>query len=369
MQAIEYFFKNVKNFLFPLIEQGLDSPLTAKEELFFNTLALCDAGRFLVPLQWCGNGRKPHSRQAIFKLLVLKATLNFVTTKQALAAVKASSRYRMMCGWERLSDVPDETVVSRAYKQFAEMGLNDHVHEAVIKAHAANVNTEVVARDSVPVPVREKAAVKIPQEKTDATPKKRGRPCLGEVRPPPPPSNLVIQAGRTLAENLDAMPTGCDWGAKRNGQGVKEQWKGMKMHADVSSDGVPLACLFTSASVHDSQCDIPLTQLGLKRFKMCVLLKDAAYDAEAIRTFTGSVGVIEITDSNPRRGEKRRFTEAEQEIYKGRSGAERLFSHLDSHGLNNVRVRGNAKVKLHVMFGILVVTTFHLVQRASEMLC
>jgi hypothetical protein len=363
------FFKNVRNFLFPVIEEALESSLTEKEQLFFDTLALCDVGRFMVPLHWGGNGRKPHSRQRIFNFLVLKATLNFVTTKQALATVKASSRYRMMCGWERPSDVPDETVVSRANKQFAEMGLNDHVHEAIIKAHAATAKTEVIARDSVPVPVREKAVVKVLEAKPEVAPKKRGRPCKGEMRAPPLPSNLEIQAGRTLDENLDAIPTDCDWAGKRNGQGVTEQWKGLKMHADVSSDGVPLACLFSSASVHDSQCDIPLTQLGMKRFKTCVLLKDAAYDAEAIRTFTGSVGMIEITDSNPRRGEKRLFTEAEQEVYKGRTGAERLFSHLDSHGLNNVRVRGYAKTKLHVMFGVLIVTAYHLVQRASELLC
>ncbi len=370
MQSILTLFYNVRNTLFPVIEKELSSALTEKEQLFVNILVLCEADRFLVPYCWCGNGRKPHSRHLIFNLLVLKAVMNFGTTKQALATVKACPRYRLLCGWEHASEVPDESVVSRAFGRFAEAGIADRIHAAMIKSYAANAHTEVVARDSVPVKVRESVAKQeLAVEPKQEQPKKRGRPRKGEERPPPPPSNIEVQASRSLAENLALLPQECGWGVKRNGQGIKEKWKGYKLHADVAMDGVPLVCQFSSASMHDSQCDIPLTQAGLERFIGCIQLKDAAYDAAAIRKFSADSGLTAIIDRNKRSGENKAFSEVEAEIYKGRSGAERLFSHLGNHGLNNVRVRGYAKVTQHVMFGVLVVTTFHLIRRVAEMLC
>jgi len=38
-----------------------------------------------------------------------------------------------------------------------------------------------------------------------ATPRKRGRPSRGEIRPPTPPKRLELQPGRTLADNLGRL--------------------------------------------------------------------------------------------------------------------------------------------------------------------
>ena len=49
-------------------------------------------------------------------------------------------------------------------------------------------------------------------------------------------------------------------------------------------------------------------------------------------------------------------SEAEDLRYRFRTGVERVFSHLhDAHGGKTVRVRGNEKVFLHLMFGVLVI--------------
>ena len=50
-----------------------------------------------------------------------------------------------------------------------------------------------------------------------------------------------------------AIPKACHWGGKTNSQRKYEYWKGYKLHVSVVSGGLPVACLLTSASVHDSQ--------------------------------------------------------------------------------------------------------------------
>ena len=51
------------------------------------------------------------------------------------------------------------------------------------------------------------------------------------------------------------MPKGCDIGVKSTGKGYLERWTGYKLHLDAM---IPISCLLTSASVHDSQAAIPL---------------------------------------------------------------------------------------------------------------
>ena len=37
------------------------------------------------------------------------------------------------------------------------------------------------------------------------------------------------------------LPVECEWGCKRDSQGKRMQWKGGKIHAAVTRDGVPIA--------------------------------------------------------------------------------------------------------------------------------
>jgi len=94
---------------------------------------------------------------------------------------------------------------------------------------------------------------------------------------------------------------------------------------------------------------------------------DAAYDAEPIRDESRELGHVPVIDANRRRSpEARRMTELEKEIYKDRSAAERVFSHLlDAHGGRNVKVRDPKKVQLHIMLGIIVIA----VEQTMRMLC
>ena len=88
-------------------------------------------------------------------------------------------------------------------------------------------------------------------------------------------------------------------------------------------------------------------------------LLDAGYDAEPIRDFSRSLGSVPIIPVNPRRRGEGNGPEMEPdraERFRKRSGVERFNSHLnDEHGGRTVRVRGHAKVALHLAFGVLVI--------------
>jgi len=137
---------------------------------------------------------------------------------------------------------------------------------------------------------------------------------------------------------------------------------------------IPLLCVTTSASVHDSQTAIPM----MKRLSAVVTslydLMDSAYDAPAIKAVSVSLGHVPIIDQNRRRGPKLKLAPCEAVRYgersnaqqraatrsnaeqraATRSNAERGNRRLkDSFGLRFVRVRGHAKVHLHTMLGVL----------------
>ena len=52
---------------------------------------------------------------------------------------------------------------------------------------------------------------------------------------------------------LADLLTACAVGTKRNAKGHKTNWIGYKLHIDTADGDIPVSCLLTSASVHDSQ--------------------------------------------------------------------------------------------------------------------
>ena len=156
---------------------------------------------------------------------------------------------------------------------------------------------------------------------------------------------------------LGELSTVCDWGIKRDTDGNTYRWRGYKAHLSWAEGMIPLRCVTTSASVHDSQVVIPMMKqlaASVSRVSSLYDLMDSAYDAPSIREVSQSLGHVAIIDQNPRRGAKIAFMPAECVRYRERSNAERGNSRLkDSFGLRFVRVRGQAKVHLHTMFGVL----------------
>jgi len=190
------------------------------------------------------------------------------------------------------------------------------------------------------------------------------RPRRGEVRPPAPPRRLELQPARSLAENLADLPVRCDAGCKRSSKGHQESWIGCKLHLDTVDGDFPVSAVLTSAGMPDSQVAIPLAQLTAQRVTSLYDLMDSAYAAPQIHAFSRALGHVPIIDSNPRGGEKLPFAPAEAQRFKERSASERVNSLLkERHGGRWVRVRGAAKVRCHLMFGLVALTATALFAR------
>jgi hypothetical protein len=341
---------------------------------------------------WHGLPRRPVAeRAALARAFVAKAVLNLPTTRMLIERVEADKTLRRLCGWSRPSEVPSESTFSRAFAEFAESELPWRVHEALIKQIHAGRLVGHIARDSTAIEGREKPRrAEEPKPATPAAPelsapkpepRKRGRPRKGEEPPPKPPTRLERQAGMSLSQMLADLPRACDADCKRNAKGYKESWVGYKLHVDTADGDIPVSCILTSASVHDSQVAIPLAKMTAGRLINLYDLMDSAYDAAEIKAHSRKLGHVPIVDVNPRRDvalkqelameEKRRALVghrlAEDIRYNERGGAERVNANLQgNHGGRTVQVRGTAKIMCHLMFGVLVIAATQIIRLVTS---
>ena len=75
---------------------------------------------------------------------------------------------------------------------------------------------------------------------------------------------------------------------------------GYKLHVDTADGGIPISCIMTSASTHDSQVAVPLGTLTAGRVENLYDLMDAAYDSIEIWAHSILLGHKPIIDVNPR---------------------------------------------------------------------
>ena len=176
---------------------------------------------------------------------------------------------------------------------------------------------------------------------------------------------------------LADLPRACDVGSKRNAKGHTTSWIGYKLHVDTADGGIPISCIMTSASTHDSQVAIPLGTLTAGRVENLYDLMDAAYDSIEIWAHCILLGHKPIIDVNPRRSvEMQEALKQEKKARRTlglvfpeerrcvvRSGSERINGRLkDEFGGRHVRVRGYDKVLAHLMFGMTVLTASQLMR-------
>ena len=355
MKALSSLWNSIQTWLFPALEEELGE-LTDKHREFIRVCEFCDLESHIHPYKWKRDGRPVECRLAIAKAFVAKSVYNLSTTKGLIDYVKSSPTVRRLCGWESAGDIPSESTFSRAFAAFAEGEFPQRIHETMVKTQYKSKIVGHVSRDSSAIEGREKGQKRVPELKVPRPKKKRGRPKKGEVRPEPEKTKIQIQLDRSLEENLEDLPTLCDWGRKKNSKGKILQWRGYKLHLDVADGDVPISAILTSASVYDNQVAIPLAQLSYGRVTSLYDLMDAAYDAKAIEDFSKKLGHVPIIDPNPRRGEKIDMPSAEKKRYGQRSSAERVFSNLENYGSKSIRVQGARKVMAHLMFGVIALT-------------
>ena len=368
--------------LFPALELRM-GPLAEKHRQLVRILGLIRIESLVCP--WVGGvGRPAKYRQAMGRAFVAKAVLNLGTTRQLLDRLAGDDVLRRLCGWESASEVPHESQFSRAFAEFAASELPQRLHEALIEATQKPRLIGHISRDATEIEAREKPAP-VATETQPARPKrKRGRPKAGEPVPAPEPTRLERQGAMTLEEMLAELPRACQVGTKKNSKGYKESWIGYKLHIDAADGQIPISCILTSASLHDSQVAIPLATMTARRVINLYDLMDSAYDAAAIGAHSRNLGHIPIIDAQPRgtteqvaalRAEEKRrsllgLTTAEQLRYRERTTVERINARLkDEFGGRTVRVRGHAKVMCHLMFGILALAADQILRLIPPLIC
>jgi len=368
MNRIARWWGHVQALLFEGVAAGLDERLTERHQQVMAVLEVVRVEQHVPMRVRLWTGRPAYDRRPLARAFVAKAVYNDPTTVGFLERLRTDRNLCRICGWDHPGEVPSEATFSRAFSEFAEIGLGDTVHQALVKQHLGDGKVLVghIARDSTEIDARERAVKK---PKPPPQPKrKRGRPRKGEEGPPKPPRRVVLQLGQTPEEALVELPTACDWGSKKNSQGMKHSWKGYKLHLDVCCAGLPLNAVTTSASLHDSQVAIPMARRTAQRVTALYEVMDSAYVAKEISQACealGHVPIVELHSSEKKMGIS--LEPARERRLDERTVVERAYGRLkDSFGARFVRVRGHAKVHLHLMFGVLALFADQLIKLALD---
>ena len=377
INTLSYYWRNIQRNLFPWLEEKLGE-LTERQQKLVTTLELIRLEEFIYSSHGFP-GRPLEDRIAIARAFVAKAIYNMLTTRHLLDRLSTDITLRRICGWETKNELPSESTFSRAFAEFSKSQLPEIVHSALIEKNLSDQIVGHISRDSTEIEAREKPKKKENlKSKADEGKQKRkpGRPKKREERVKEP-TRLERQKKMTLDKMLEELPKDCNVGSKRNSKGYKETWIGYKLHIDAGDGQIPISCVLTSASLHDSQVALPLAEMTNKKVASLYDLMDSAYDAPIIKEHSKSLGHVPIIDINPR-GNKRlkedlkaeaqrfkllHFERPENNRYNERSNVERVNSRLkDEFGGRSARVRGHAKVMTHLMFGILALTVDQLLR-------
>lgn len=378
MRKVSQIWFNIQGFLFPFIEKEIEEPLTEKLKQLVATLELIRIEDFVhIPEYW--HGQSPKNRTQIARSFVAKAVYNMATSRELIDRLKTTPALRRICGWERGGQIPHESSFSRAFAEFAQNGIAQIVHKSLVEQHLGGHIVGHISRDSTAIEARENPQKKnkiVTKSSAQKPKRKRGRPKKGEDRVKEP-TRLERQQSMTIEEMLEDLPKVCDIGTKKNSKGYKETWIGYKLHIDAADGHIPVSCVLTSASVHDSQVALPLAEMTNQRVTSLYALMDSAYDAPIIKEHSKSLGHVPIIDINPRSNKKLKeelnaegqrtglinFERPEDRRYNERSNIERVNGRLkDEFGGKMVRVRGCVKVMAHLMFGILALTADQLLR-------
>ncbi|MBF0497976.1 MAG: transposase [Deltaproteobacteria bacterium] len=196
------------------------------------------------------------------------------TTRALIDRLITDNQMRIICGWSSKGSVPSESTFSRAFAEFSEAQLVERIHSALIDNYLSDQLIGHISRDSTEIEAREKPQKKSQVDVTEAKPKRKpGRPKKGEevIKEK---NRLERQQDMTLEQMLDDLPKICDVGSKRNSKGYKETWTGYKLHIDAADGQIPVSCVLSSASVHDSQVALPLKVMTHLMFGILALAAD-----------------------------------------------------------------------------------------------
>ena len=365
--------------LFPILETAI-GPLSKQRRLLISILSMVPLTTFTAARAI--TGRPPRNRRSLATAFLAKAVYNLTTTRQLLDRLRCDEPLRRLCGWESVTAIPAESTFSRAFAAFAAAGTPTQIHEALIKNTQQHCTFDYMTRDSTAIEARERFPVSdqaspVKSGKSKKTPPKtkKTKPAAKSVKAPRQPkkygpnrrakrsehgTRMQRQHHMTLAAMLADLPSNCSLGVKTSSKGHQHYWRGYKLHWDVASGRrIPISCVLTGASVHDSQVAIPLMETSRTRVQWRCDVMDSAYDAAAIRNKAKKLKheVLIKPIERPHYKKPPVWTEAQKQRFKIRTIVEQQNGRLkDEFGGRIIYVRGAAKVMAHLMFGIIALT-------------
>ena len=128
--AFAPYWQSIQHTLFPPLERVL-GPLTEKQQQLVQALEVIRIEQ-MIPRRFRVPGRPPKDRAAMARAFVAKAVYDMPTTRVLLDRLDTDVALRRICGWERKSEMPSESVFSRAFAEFSDTQLPQRVHEALI---------------------------------------------------------------------------------------------------------------------------------------------------------------------------------------------------------------------------------------------
>lgn len=274
--------------LFAALETAVGC-LSEKSRLLIAVLEMVPLARQLPCARgWLGPPAK--DRQALVSAFIAKSVYGLSTTRQLLQHLHTDRQLRCLCGWTSARQIPHESTFSRAFQEFSETELPQRLHEARIMHTQQGRLIGHIARDSAAIEAREHfdrspKHKSVPKRKRGGV--RKGERALSERR-------LPRQRRQSLTEMLEELPRHCSLGVKKGSSEHQQCWRGYKLHVDVADGQIPISCLLTAASLHDSQAAIPLATMTAQRVTSLYDLMDCAYDANHIRAHSRSLGHVPL---------------------------------------------------------------------------
>ena len=211
------------------------------------------------------------------------------TTSDLIDRLKIDRILRVLCGWRYPYQIPSESKFSRVFKELSKYSIAQKTHERFIETYLSDTVFLYSANDATAIPLRQKVLKK--EKSKPKTKRKPGRPKKGEKVETKQPTILQQQKQMNSIEEMRALlSTQCSVGIKKNSKGNREKWIGGKLHIAAVDGDIPIAAIYTGASVHDSSVALPLMKETAKRVTTLYDLMDAAYDADIIREYSMQLG-------------------------------------------------------------------------------
>ena len=152
------YWKQVREKLFPLLEQDTGLELTSKLKVLAQIFEIVRIEQLVPDSKRGKRGGQEIDRRPLARAFLAKAFFNLSQTRALKEQLDQSSALRNLCG---MQTVPSEPTFSRAFSQFAKMGLGQLAHAALVNKFVSGELVMHVSHDSTALEAREKAIKKI----------------------------------------------------------------------------------------------------------------------------------------------------------------------------------------------------------------